>query len=537
LALVFKPCIKPRIDARRSCYDSFKTVECRQTRASAPTTDLASQRMDYPKEVVRKALLKSILRWACQIILGFAIAGSFDHAAKADIGVVVADPTNIGASAYTHSGHSLVYLSGICAVTPVQARLCNAGEQGSIVTTYPPFGETENYAWNLVPLSLYLQGSLSTSDRLLYGSKPVKEALEVHAREGYFQDVCGEGVCPQAPHSYWRNLVDTTADRDVFIFAVNTTPAQDQIAVDWLNTRSNVNHYNPFTNNCAVFTSSLVNLIFPHSVHRDFPNDLGMMAPKAAARSFTHWALKRPGLGFHTMHFAQQPGDLPRSGLAQSGTETAFHMKKYLIAAALIGDHEVAGSFFVAYFLTGRFGLYKEYSRHSSSSIVEIEAEAKTTKEDGDDMEWHALRTDVEEKRAAVTGSPEDWAGYRERYATLRESAIVREFSTGYKGFFPPEFDGASATVDVEGRSWLTVEMDGSTRQVGIGSENVMASGSDPILAFRLMLGKVGAALRAKNHQRETIEEFREDWSLLEQTQHRLLFHRDQLARVTSTAP
>jgi hypothetical protein len=306
--------------------------------------------------------------------------------------------------------------------------------------------------------------------------------------------------------------------------------------VDWLNGRSNVNHDNPFINNCAVFTSSLVNLIFPHSVHRDFPNDLGMMAPKAAARSFTHWALKRPALGFHTMHFAQQPGDLPRSGLAQSGTETAFHMKKYLIAAALIGDHEVAGSFFVAYFLTGRFGLYKEYSRHSSPSIVETEAEAKRAKEDGDEAEWNALRTDVEEQRAAVTGSPEEWAGYRQRYATLRESAIVREFSEGYKGFFPPEFDGGNATVDGEGRSWLTIEMDGSTRRVGIGSENVMAGGSDPVLAFRLMLGKVGAALRAKNHQRETIEEFRQDWSLLEQTQHRLLFHRDQSAKIASAA-
>jgi hypothetical protein len=491
---------------------------------------------EAPRQIARKALLKSILRWARRTIFGFAIVTSCGLAARADIGVVVADPTNIGASAYTHSGHSLVYLSGVCPVTPVQARLCRKGEQGSIVTTYPPFGETENYAWNLVPLSLYLQGSLSTSDRLLYGSKLVKEALELHARDGYFEEVCGEGVCPQAPHSYWRNLVDTTADRDVFIFAVHTTPEQDQIAVNWLNSRFNVNHYNPFNNNCAVFTSSLVNLIFPHSVHRDFPNDLGMMAPKAAARSFTHWALKRPGLGFHTMHFAQQPGDLPRSGLAQSGTETAFHMKKYLIAAALIGDHEVAGSFFVAYFFTGRFGLYKEYSRHTSSSIVEIEAEAKKAKDDGDEAEWNALQTEVEEKRAAVTGSPEDWAEYKERYATLRGSAIAREFSAGYKSFFPPEFDGGNATVDAEGRSWLTIEMDGSTRRVGIGSENVMAGGSDPVLAFRLMLGKVGAALRAKNHQRETIEEFRQDWSLLEQTQHRLLFHRDQSAKMASAA-
>ena len=92
--------------------------------------------------------------------------------------------------------------------------------------------------------------------------------------------------------------MDANAARDIFIFAVHTTRAQDQAAVDWLNAAPNVNHYNGFTNNCAVFARSLINLIFPHSVHRDFPNDLGMMAPKAAARSFTHWAVKRPELGF-----------------------------------------------------------------------------------------------------------------------------------------------------------------------------------------------------------------------------------------------
>ena len=465
----------------------------------------------------------------------FAALTTFEVSAKADIGVVLADPTTVGVSVYTHAGHSLVYLSGVCAASPIRARLCDTGEQGSIVTTYPDFREAEAYRWNLVPLSLYLDGSLKPDDRLLYGSRQVKEALEAHAREGFFQDVCGKEHCPQIAHSFWRDLVNATAVRDIFIFAVQTTRAQDQVIVNWLNHEPNVNHYNGFTNNCAVFTRSLVNLIFPHSVHRDFPNDLGMMAPKAAARSFTHWALKKPELGFYSMHFAQQPGDMPRSGLAQSGTETAIHMKKYLIPAALIGDHEVAGSFFVAYFLTGRFGLYKEYSHHPTSSIVEFEAENKAAKEDHDEALSSSLRLAVDEARAGVMGTKDAWEDYRERYALLRASAEVREFTDEHK-LFPQEYDKGKASVDGAGQPWLMIKVNGVERSVGIGSGNVMSADSDPELAFQLMLGRVGYVLRAKNHMRETMEEFQQDWVLLEQTRDRLLFGREQHLKVASAS-
>ena len=81
--------------------------------------------------------------------------------------------------------------------------------------------------------------------------------MERHARKGYLQSVCPEGTCPQVPHSFWRDIVNATAVRDVFVFAVHTTPQQDQMAVNWLNNQPNENRYNGFTNNCAVFTSSL----------------------------------------------------------------------------------------------------------------------------------------------------------------------------------------------------------------------------------------------------------------------------------------
>ena len=453
-------------------------------------------------------MLLPLLLFAC------LVAGT---PARADLGVVLADPTTVGASVYTHAGHSLVYLSGVCAASPVAARLCRPGEQGSIVTTYPDFRESRDYSFNLAPLSLYLYGAQAPGQRLLYASAPVKQALESHAREGFLHEACTGSACPTLPHSYWRDMVAETASRDIFIFAVHTTPAQDQAVVDWLNSRPNVNRYRPLTNNCANFTSELVNTIFPHSVHRDYLNDLGMMGPKAAARSFSHWAVKHPQLGFHTMHFAQQPGDLPRSGIAQSGTETAIHMKKYLIPAALIGDHEVAGSFFVAYFFTGRFNVYKEYSRYPAPSIVMEEREAKSARAEGDRSGWSSLEASLSRSRAGVNGEPSAWAGFRSQFAAIESEAEAHTCAPRGKLLFPQPWAKAAVQVDADGLPWLVVDDESSTRRVGISTANLLAPGSDPSLAFQLMLARVAYALRARNHMRETLEEFHQDWSLLEQ--------------------
>ncbi len=429
-------------------------------------------------------------------------------AARADLGIVVADPTDLGSSRYTSAGHSLVYLSGVCSASPVHARLCQPGEQGSIVTMYPNFNEAQPYNWNIVPLSLYLSGSLSPGGRLLYGSPSIKEALELHAREHLLQPVCPGTDCPQLPHSYWRDLVAATVDRDLFLYAVRTTPAQDQIAVDWLNRGLNVNRYNPVTSNCADFAASLVNAIFPHSVHRDLLNDVGMMTPKAAARSFTTWALRHPELGFYSIHFAQQPGDVRRSGLARSGTETVIHTKKYLIPAIVFGDWELPTSIFASYIFTGRFSLYNTSMQHTGVSASTAGAPAA------------ALPNTISNTRQfSVTGTPEAWAAYRKRFSIIQNSSEARSLSIGSR---PPQYATAAASIDPDGLPWLTPDPADPTRRVGLSSENLLFPASDPALAFQLMLVRVRYALTAKGRMRESLPEFRQDWALLERAQSRL---------------
>jgi hypothetical protein len=445
--------------------------------------------------------------------------------ARADIGVMIADPTDQGPSRYTDAGHALVYLSGVCPDSPIRARLCQPGEQGSVVTTYSNFHEAQPYSWNILSLSIYLQGSPNPDSRLLYASTYVKEALEDHARENSLQPVCTGDSCPPLPHSAWRNVVAVTAHRDVFVYAVHTTPAQDQLVVDYLNQKPNTNHYNGFFNNCANFTSNLLNLLFPHSTHRDLLNDVGMMGPKSAARSFSRWALRRPKLGFYSMHFAQQPGEFPRSNVARSGTETVIHMKKYLIPMILFGRWELNTSIFASYILTGRFGLYKEFSNYPTPAIVALKQDAKSAKQNDDQPLEASLQTSVQQVRTEITGSDDEWSIYRERFAEILQSTEAQNLLSPSKHSFPPQYATATAIVDRNNLPWLDFPVSpasDTTRRVGISTENILAPDSDPETAFQLMLHRVAYALQAKNHLRETMPEFRQDWSLLEQTQDRL---------------
>ncbi len=459
--------------------------------------------------------------------------------------MVVDDPTTIGVSWFTHAGHSLVYLSDVCAASPVRARLCRPGEVGSVVSMYPDFHEVKDYAWNIVPLNFYLEGLQTTGDRLLYGSEQVKEALELHARVNALYSVCGDHRCPQQPHAYWRDMVAATVDRDMFIYAVRTSRAQDEKIVGWLNRYPNRNRYNSLTNNCSNFTSALVNMVFPHSVHRDLVNDLGMMSPKGAAHSFTDWAAKHPELGLYTLHFAQQPGPMPRGGIARSGTEDGFHMKKYLIPAALIGDHEVAGSFFVAYYLTGRFGLYKQYAKYAEPSPLESASveSAQTSSEpaiedavyvpaavpghspdspDSLDQPQAALNMRSGLRGQAVLGTPAEWAESRRAFAAL-VAADTQGWTPDQKHTFPGAFAKARAWVDGAGRPYLTIGSGAEARTVGVSSGDLLSAGSDPLLAYQLMLGRVESELDAKNHYRESIVMFRRDWALLLAARERLL--------------
>src|SRR5580700_3277481 len=54
---------------------------------------------------------------------------------------------------FTATGHAAVYLSGVCAETPLVLRACEPGEQGIVISRYDGVG---GYDWVAIPLIPYL---------------------------------------------------------------------------------------------------------------------------------------------------------------------------------------------------------------------------------------------------------------------------------------------------------------------------------------------------------------------------------------------
>src|SRR5580658_960249 len=54
---------------------------------------------------------------------------------------------------FTATGHAAVYLSGVCAATPLVLRPCAAGELGTVISRYDGVG---GYDWVAIPLIPYL---------------------------------------------------------------------------------------------------------------------------------------------------------------------------------------------------------------------------------------------------------------------------------------------------------------------------------------------------------------------------------------------
>lgn len=88
--------------------------------------------------------------------------------ARAELALLLNASTGKGMTRYTASGHAAVYLSRVCAETPVKLRLCNPGEEGVVINNYASMGEDQPYEWNAYPLSVFLYGVEDPADRPLF---------------------------------------------------------------------------------------------------------------------------------------------------------------------------------------------------------------------------------------------------------------------------------------------------------------------------------------------------------------------------------
>jgi hypothetical protein len=299
----------------------------------------------------------------------------------------------------------------------------------------------------------------------------------------------------------------------------------------------NVGHYNGFIRNCADFARSVINSYFPGAARPDHLNDFGMTSPKAIAKSFSHYAQRRPELEFHVLRFAQAPGDFKHSSDARKGTEVAFRSKKWLFPM-MLRSHEL-GMFTASYLLTGRFNPEHELRSRPTERVAAVELEMTAARSDKYDALLRQLRRESEQERARSFGTAEEWKRYAAAVDTLIDLAMERGLiaDRGALRQLFRDYDAHGRTfIDGDGAAWLDLPDGGIVRRAGVSASNIDAPGSDPQLAFLIMLARIDRILHSPSKNRELMPQFEADWELLERTQARL-DQWDTPAVVVASAP
>lgn len=444
--------------------------------------------------------------------------------ARGDVGIVLNESLDTSVARITGSGHSAIYFSRICPASPITLRLCRPGESGSIMSNYTTLGEDQPFEWNVAPLNVYLYGGTSAEDRPLFATDKIKKALEERYREEYLARVCPSAPCSVSKKAEWREMVAATSERSIYIFVVRTTLAQDEELIEKFNSLPNVNHFNPLTRNCANFTRNVIDTYFPHSVHPDYINDFGMTSPKAISHSFARWAHHHPDAEYRVLHFAQLPGTIKRSTVARDGTEQLFRSKKLLVPMALLASHElpvVAAS----YLITGRFDPQREFEQHPSALASSIDYEMKLAKQQDDSTWLDGLKQAKNLEEQDTVGAPRDWKRYREEFDSLlddavRDEVIADRSSLGH--VFKELSEKGSPVIDANNSLWLELPDRGRDTRVGLSASNINAPGSDPQLAYEILLAHIAGVFSSPAHSREPMSQFKVDWQLLQKARSRV---------------
>jgi hypothetical protein len=359
--------------------------------------------------------------------------------------------------------------------------------------------------------------------------------LEERYRENYLNGICEGERCRTSNSAEWREMVAATLERSMYMFVVKTSVEQDRALIAEFNSLPNVNHFNGMTNNCADFTRRVLNTYYPHAVKTDYLNDFFMTSPKAAARTFTHYAQEHPELDLRVMHFSQVPGTIKRSSECRSGTEQLYHSKKLVIPLAVFAWQSIP-AVTASYAITGHFNPEHQFEAHPSVDAAGTDDNSLLLDGVPEGYTVTVQELAAEQKRAdeKIVGGKDQWKDYNDQFAVVVDQAIHDELipDRGYlKRLFKKVGDAGTLSADADGALWINLLGQPTPERVGLSASNIFDSDSDAQIAYQIVLARMETELNSPKHSRETMLEFRQDWAMLADLHQR---GQDLLARKTA---
>jgi hypothetical protein len=248
-------------------------------------------------------------------------------------------------------GHAAIYLTGVCAETPVRLRRCEPGERGVVLSRYH---KLDGYDWMAMPLLAYLYAVDDPQQIPPQADPGMEKRIRDKYRRAYLMRYVPDDPRREFPGGDWTQLLGESYDRKIYGFSLETSAEQDDALIAFLNHQRNRSRYNLAFNNCANFAENILNFYYPHSIHRNFIVDIGTMTPKQTAHSLQKYAKRHSDLEFTTFVIPQVPGTIHRSSPVHGVIESLVETKKYALPLALLHP-VIAGSLLAVYFGEARF--------------------------------------------------------------------------------------------------------------------------------------------------------------------------------------
>src|ERR1700728_344013 len=108
---------------------------------------------------------------------------------------------------FTATGHAAVYLSGVCAQSPLVLRPCAPGELGAVISRYDGVG---GYDWVAIPLIPYLYAVERPEDVPLFANAKMAAFLRDRYRRKYLEDIVPAVKNGEKTGGNWYQLIGSS---------------------------------------------------------------------------------------------------------------------------------------------------------------------------------------------------------------------------------------------------------------------------------------------------------------------------------------
>ena len=287
-------------------------------------------------------------RISCALGIVFLWSLCFSACAHAQAALLLEEPYGV----FGHlnpTGHAALYLSRVCADTPVRLRMCRHGEMGVVLSRYEGIG---HYDWVAMPLVPYLYAVDTAGKAPLHVNVEMVDRMRNRYREQYLSEFA-DGLQRGGFFSGgWTELIGAAYERRIFALSFQTTVAQDQALIHTLNTSPNISHFHLLTNNCADFDRYVLNLYFPRKFRRSAFPDAGLTTPRHIAHRLVVYAHRHPQLQLKVYEIPQVPG-YRRPSHTNHGIAESLVKSGYVVPIVILSPY-VAGGLLADYLITGR---------------------------------------------------------------------------------------------------------------------------------------------------------------------------------------